>query len=486
MTNAERQEWLVCSESALYFIYTHCQIYDATAREWIHFHLWRAQITVLQTFINNRLVVILKARQLGMTWLALAYALWLALFRPAATVLLFSKDDMAAMYLLGLERLKGMYNRLPAFLKCRQVIADNYHEWKLSNGSVVRSFPTTQGDSFTATLAIVDEADLVPDLNRLMGAVKPTIDAGGQMILLSRVDKATPQSEFKNIYRAAKQKQNGWADVFLPWHTRPGRDAAWYAEVKSDILSRTTALDALYEQYPATDAEALAPASLDKRIPYEWLKQCYEEKSPVASQPSPESGKQSAVGSGQKTDVPSINGLEIYALPLAGAEYVIGGDPAEGNPTSDDSALTVLRKDNGEEVAALAGKFQPSTFAAHLDAIGRFYNNAATLVERNNHGHAVLLWLRDNSRLRRLNGFDGKEGWHSTTKGNVLLYDSCADVFRDGETILHSFATFTQLASIEGSSLSAPQGEHDDRADSFALAVQATSASRIRAGVDFV
>ena len=41
------------------------------------------------------------------------------------------------------------------------------------------------------------------------------------------------------------------------------------------------------------------------------------------------------------------------------------------------------------------------------------------------------------------------------------------------ETVLHSFATFTQLASIEGSTLEAPEGEHDDRADSYALACAA-------------
>jgi hypothetical protein len=76
------------------------------------------------------------------------------------------------------------------------------------------------------------------------------------------------------------------------------------------------------------------------------------------------------------------------------------------------------------------------------------------LVERNNHGHAVLLWLEDNSRLWRLEGHDGNEGW-LTTKGKALLYDAAADAFREGETLLHSFATFTQLASIEGATLRA-------------------------------
>jgi hypothetical protein len=39
--------------------------------------------------------------------------------------------------------------------------------------------------------------------------------------------------------------------------------------------------------------------------------------------------------------------------------------------------------------------------------------------------------------------------------------------------VLHSFDTFSQLASIEGSTLRAPEGEADDRADAYALACQA-------------
>jgi hypothetical protein len=161
-----------------------------------------------------------------------------------------------------------------------------------------------------------------------------------------------------------------------------------------------------------------------------------------------------------------------------GRFYVIGADPAEGNPTSDDSALTVLDRDTGEEVASLAGKLQPSTLAAHIDTIGKWYNNAVVLIERNNHGHAVLLWLRDHSLLWRMPGHDGQEGWLSNSKGKALLYSAAADAFRERQTFLHSFATFTQLASIEGSTLRAPEGEADDRADSYALAYVA---SQIRA-----
>src|SRR5262249_41494876 len=162
--------------------------------------------------------------------------------------------------------------------------------------------------------------------------------------------------------------------------------------------------------------------TLDKRIAPEWLQQCYAEAQPV-----------SLVG---EPKAPAIPGLVVYALPRPGRTYVIGPDPAEGNPTSDDSALVGLERRSGEEGAALAGQ---------RDGVGQWYNRAAVLVERNNHGHAVLLWLRDNSRLQRLTGHDRQPGWLSNSKGKALLYDRAADTFRDRETVLHSFETFAQL-----------------------------------------
>lgn len=352
------------------------------------------------------------------------------------------------------DRLKEMYKRLPRFLQARAVIQDNDHEWLLSNGSVARAFPTTAGDSYTASAVLVDEADLVPDLNRLMRAVKPTIDAGGQMVLLSRSDKSKPESEFKKVYRGAKSGENGWRHVFLPWYDRPDRTREWYEAQRIDIESRTGSLDDLHEQYPATDTEALSPRVLDKRISPLWLEKCYREVKPI-----------------DPVGAPSLPGLVIYQAYITQQQYQVGVDPAEGNPTSDDSAITVLREGTGEEVAKLKGKFQPSTLAAYADALGTYYGDASLMVERNNHGHAVILWLRDNSVLDVLRGHDGKPGWLSSSKGKAMLYDAGADAFRHRETILHSFDTYTQLQSIEGGTLLAPEGLLDDLADSYCLAL---------------
>ena len=305
----------ICHDAPEFFLDNYGHIYDATSGEWVPFRLWRAQLQALERVVDHRLVVILHARQVGVTWLVLGYALWLMLFRPGATVLLFSRRGDEAIDLLK-HRLRGMYDRLPDWLKVGSIEVDNEREWRLGNGSRALAVPTMAGASYTASLVIVDEADLVPDLGRLMGAVKPTIDGGGKMILLSRADKTQPLSVFKRVYAGAKEGKTGWLGLFLPWKARPGRDEDWYEVQKADILERTGSLDELHEQYPSRDVEALSPPTLDKRIAPEWLQECYVEAAPLSLAGIPKA--------------PAIPGLVVYALPQPMHDYVIGADPAEG------------------------------------------------------------------------------------------------------------------------------------------------------------
>lgn len=338
-------------------------------------------------------------------------------------------------------------------MQAKEVLTDASHVWQLSNGSVAYAFPTTAGDSYTASFVFVDEADLVPDLARLMNAVKPTIDGGGGMVLLSRVDKDTPGSIFKKTYLAARAGKTPWHSIFLPWWSRPERDQQWYEEQKADILERTTSLDDLYQQYPATDEEALKPPTLDRRLPWAWLKRCYKPLEPLDE---------------ELVDV-GIPYLKVWKLPVRLEEYVIGGDPAEGNPTSDDSVAHVMAVSSGEQVATLAGKIEPGTFADYLSQLSIWYNKAEILPERNNHGHAVIGALEDNHDIGCIKGLDGKPGWQTTGKSKAIAYTHSAESFRDGECIIHDETTLNQLASIDGATLSAPEGSHDDYAMAFVL-----------------
>ena len=107
---------------------------------------------------------------------------------------------------------------------------------------------------------------------RLLDAVKPTIDAGGQLVLLSTVDKSQPGSAFKRIYQAAKAGENDYA-ARVSALVGPARSrlAEWYATVRRDIWARSGSYDSLFAEYPASDVEALAALSSDARFAAEWL-----------------------------------------------------------------------------------------------------------------------------------------------------------------------------------------------------------------------
>lgn len=474
-----RIEWLKCQRSAIYFCENYVRIFNATSKpggmsiggaasgDWISFKLWPAQRQVLQDLVDHPYAIILKARQLGMSWLTLAYALWLMLFFPAANIMLMSKRDDESIELLS-NRLIEMHARLPKWMQGKRIEQQSAHDFALSNGSRAKAFPTSGGRSYTGTLVILDEADFLPDLNKVLNAIKPAIDAGGHLIMISTVDKEKPTSTFKEIFRDAwYNKATNYHPIFLPWSARPARTLTWYEQVAVDMRKQANGTDdSLWQEYPADPEQALAPLQLDKRIPYAWLEQCRGHRKPL----------------GDLANLPAVPGLTIYVEPVPDHHYIIGADPAEGNPTSDDSAGAVIDADTWEEVATFAGKWEPLVFGAYIDAVGRYYNEAAVMAERNNHGHALILALRQTGELQILRGHSAdaekeqgseKLGWLDNLKGKTLMYDTIAQATKDQSVTLNDPLSISQLASIEADTLRAPAQLADDHADAIALAVVA-------------
>lgn len=119
----------------------------------------------------------------------------------------------------------------------------------------------------------------------------------------------------------------------------------------------------------------------------------------------------------------------------------------------------------------LGGRLDPAVLGRWVVMLSRYYNGADVMVERNNHGHSVLLYLDENGQCRVLNGYDGRPGWLSNVKGKPLLYDAVAKALQEKAVVLRDSETVVQLCSIEASTLRAPEGLNDDRADAFGLCV---------------
>ena len=86
-------EYDYCRNNLEYFVDTYGHIEDKDADVLIQkFVLWDEQRNALRQFRDNKLNVILKARQLGITWLTLHYALW-KMLRPGRTVIGLSRTE---------------------------------------------------------------------------------------------------------------------------------------------------------------------------------------------------------------------------------------------------------------------------------------------------------------------------------------------------------------------------------------------------------
>lgn len=236
---------------------------------YIPFDLWPAQTEALTVVATAPRLIILKARQLGITWLILAYVYWLCLFHPGRTVLFFSKGQLEADELI--RRVMGMHRRWThAHVR---LVKQNTSELVWANGSRMISLPATAsaGKSFTASVVVLDEFAAMQYAQQVYTAVKPTIDSGGRLIILSTANGE--DNPFHQLWKAAESGLNTFTSLFLPWHARPRRDSAWYADVERDALSAAE----MRREYPGIPDDAFSPIAADQFLDDMTLwAACYE------------------------------------------------------------------------------------------------------------------------------------------------------------------------------------------------------------------
>jgi hypothetical protein len=244
-----------CRDHPDYFVRTYCHIEDKDAEEIIQpFYPWPMQAEALDTIHKSRLSIILKARQLGMTWLVLCYAVLMMLTQRGSTVIALSRTEEEAKELV--RRLGVVLKHMPEFVRNEAWGGAIYRSTALSvevahsDGTVstFKAFPSSPGAgrSFTANLIILDEWAFQAFAREIWLSAYPTINrpTGGKVIGLSTIERGTL---FEELYTA----DNGFTKIFLPWYADPRRDQAWYDRTKQDLG------DLIMQEYPATIDEAL-------------------------------------------------------------------------------------------------------------------------------------------------------------------------------------------------------------------------------------
>lgn len=421
--------------------------------------------------------------------------LWLCLFYPGQLALVLSKGLLEANEML--RRIRALYERLPEDLRAAlPALAgkDNTRELGWSNGSRVMSLAASEsaGVSFTASIVVMDEAARMRAASKAFASVKPTIDAGGRLVLLSTANGIG--EFFHNIFSKAEQGLSGFTSVFLPWWGRPGRDRAWYEKV----LAEAEDPGLVRQDYPGNPVEAFLSSSRTRFAPEAVAAQLANVLDPLwltdrhHGRPTLGPGGEWPVSllarygwpgmpPGEIPLLPSVPGLSVYRPPAPGRSYVIGADVAEGLEEGDWCHGVVLDAGSWDEVACLHGRWEPDVYADYLMALSEPYR-AAAVVERNNHGHAVLGRMKRCHFPRVADGEDGRPGWYTTVKNKPEGASYLSEALNKGSVTVRSLATVHEMqvfSRLPGGRLGAPAGYHDDRVMAWMAALGYVRGDRV-------
>lgn len=262
-------EYKKCKDSFKYFVSQHCYIEDRKSKRAILFKLWPGQEAIAPKFLTVKHLILLKARQLGLTWLTAAYVIWRAIFHFHEFIVIISaKEDLAVEFL---DRVKFMFDRLPHWMKPhvgkrtttelffgREEKDEHGHVEITGLNSTIKSIPSTPdaGQSKTISLLVLDESALNRYCREIWSAAEPTLEhADGQAIVISNPSKDKPGWGWtRDMYSGAIKGENDFEQIFLSWDCVPGRG--------EDFLDRKRLAgqddDGISMQYPSTEMEALS------------------------------------------------------------------------------------------------------------------------------------------------------------------------------------------------------------------------------------
>ncbi len=247
-----RMEFEYASGDLLYFVKHYCYFEDKDAPEVVlPFRPWRAQEEALLSIDANRLNLFLKARQIGITWVALFYCAHDLIFHPGHTVIALSKTANDAFELV--RRFALILEHMPALLKGGELRFEvKKSEILLISGKKVSRFKSfaaskSAGRSFTANILLIDEWAFQEWAREIWTSAYPTINrpTGGKVIGISTIKRGT-------LFEELWCGENNFKKTFIPVFADPRRDSAWYEATKRDLGEK------IVQEYPRTEEEALS------------------------------------------------------------------------------------------------------------------------------------------------------------------------------------------------------------------------------------
>lgn len=364
-----KQEILKCARDPIYFITQYCKI-QHPKRGLIPFDLWDFQKNCINDFRKNEYIVIVKARQLGLSTTIAAYVAWFMLFQKDRNVLVLATKIESAKNLV--KKVKIIFADLPDWLKIAKEVTNNKQSFELSNRSIIKALSTAgdAGRSEAVSLLIVDEAAHVENMDTIWTSVSPTLSQGdkGKSIGARCIALSSPSgvgSWFHKTYIDAVAETNGFFPISLPWNAHPERDEEWLEREKKKYSPRDFAQE-FFCSFNSSGATVVAPEDI------EWLKTLARE--PISK-------------------LWRDRNLWIWEEYNPDHAYFMTVDVASGHG-KDYSALHICDVATSEIVAEYKGQLPTDEFSLLVNHLGLMYGKCLIVVEENSIGQTILMPLK--------------------------------------------------------------------------------------------
>jgi hypothetical protein len=438
--------------------------------------LWPHQERLFLQMRESRRLIVLKARQLGVTWAMAIYALWYALAHPGTTTMILSIGEREAREVL--RRIGRLHESLDPQLRRWWKGRFTSEEATLrseAGASQIISIPSgsTAGRGYTVSLLIGDEAAHWPESDQKLAAVLPTMADSGAVVLISTANGMS--GRFYDIW--ADAPGNGWDTLFFRADDRPGRNKEWLESERSalgDLGAQEYPLDAeeafISSGASVFDYDAIETLrSLSVEDP-KWRGHITEDKTGVHAQ-AHEGGP-----------------WKVWEWPRPGRTYMLAADACAGKASGDYAHAVVVDTASWDQVACYHAKTEPHQFARELRNAGWLWQSSPEMPallapEANNHGAGVIAMLREwgYPRIYRHSRFDGQTvtesgglGFFTSLKTKPIAISALQQAIReqavgirDGEAL----SEFTKFILTDTGKMQAAPGAHDDRVMTWAIAV---------------
>ena len=467
--------------------------------------------------------IVLKARQMGITTYVAARFFIQTITQPGTVTVQVAHDQDSAEEIFQIVH--RFWEQLPkamregALMRSRASVRQIVFPHVDSEYRVATAADPNAGRGMTIHNLHCSEVARWPrDGEETLASLRAAVPVDGDIVL-----ESTPNGAGGVFYHEwQRAEETGYVRHFFPWWWDGGNREDWSspkesqpqgtqrstgeegevrtAEDGAEPRPHTSSGNALSEEEQdlmkrfGLDAEQIAWRRRNRAAMRGMARQEYAEDPVTCFRASGEcvfeveAIERALAGSGEAIEVKDNGRMTTWLLPLAGKQYLIGVDPAGGGSEGDYSCAQVIERQTGVQCAELHGHFPPRELAAKLIELGRIYNDALLVVERNNHGHGVLAHLRAMG-AENVYRESGQDGWLTSAVSRPAMIENLAAVlatepglFRSPR-LLNECRTFVRQTD---GNCGAAAGTHDDCVMAMAIALggRRKAAGRLAKGLE--